>query len=207
MALVDHEYRFICIDVGSYGSNSDGGIFAKSELGKALDNNQLHIPPDKHLPGALHLGNMPHVIVGDEAFPLKRHIMRPYPGSDLDDNKRIYNYRLSRARRIVENAFGILAARWRIYQRRIQLHPKNVDKIIKATCVLHNYLQKTSSSAANSEEIGYETRAAAIQALRLSGNRASREAIEIREKFTNYFTSPAGEVLWQRNACFGQAHD
>ena len=150
---------------------------------------------------------MPHVIVGDEAFPLKRYIMRPYPGSDLNVDKRIYNYRLSRARRIVENAFGILAARWRVYQRRIQLHPKNADKVIKATCVLHNYLQKTSSCAATPGETGSEGRAAAIQALRLSGNRASREAIETREKFKNYFTSPAGEVLWQRNVCFGQANN
>lgn len=49
----------------------------------------------------------PYVFVGDEAFPLKPYLLRPYPGRAVDSQqKRIYNYRLSRARRVVENAFG-----------------------------------------------------------------------------------------------------
>ncbi|KAK3753530.1 hypothetical protein RRG08_060643 [Elysia crispata] len=82
----------------------------------------------------------PHVIVGDEAFPLMINLMRPYPGSDLNDAKRIYNYRLSRARRISENAFGILANRWRMYHRKLSLPPENVNCAVKATIVLHNML-------------------------------------------------------------------
>ena len=56
LALADAEYRFSVIDVGSYGSNSDGGIFAQSPLGKGLVKGKLTIPPPKALSGAEELG-------------------------------------------------------------------------------------------------------------------------------------------------------
>jgi len=59
LALVDHNYNFTCIDIGIYGSNSDGGIFAKSSLKKALERNKLNVPHES-------------VILGDEM----RHFLR-----------------------------------------------------------------------------------------------------------------------------------
>uniref|UniRef100_A0A8D3C299 DDE Tnp4 domain-containing protein n=1 Tax=Scophthalmus maximus TaxID=52904 RepID=A0A8D3C299_SCOMX len=128
LALVDADYRFRCIQVGDFGRRSDGG------------NNTLHVPPRTSLPGAAQLGDVPHVMVGDAAFPLKPYSMRPYPGHNLIARKRIFNYRLSRARMVVENAFGILASLWRIFHRRINLHPQNVDRLAVAACILHNFL-------------------------------------------------------------------
>ena len=52
------------------------------------------------------------MIVADEGLPLKRYLLRPYGGKYLPDEKRIFNYRLSRARRVSENAFGILIQRY-----------------------------------------------------------------------------------------------
>jgi len=68
--------------------------------------------------------------------------MRPYPGSQSkgDIEKSIFNYRLSQARRVVENAFGILSQKFQIYHRTLQSLPENVN-IIFATCILHNYLR------------------------------------------------------------------
>jgi hypothetical protein len=72
LALVDTNYKFIAVDVGTYGSCSDGGVFENSSLGAELGEDSLHLPPDKPLPGIDE--PMPHVIVGDEAFPLKIYI-------------------------------------------------------------------------------------------------------------------------------------
>lgn len=106
LALVEAHYNFIVVDVGSYGKNSDDGILNHSMLGKALGQNKLDILEKAALPA----NEVPFVIIGDEAFPLKTYLLRPYPGKNLDCNeKRIYNYRICRARIVVENAFGILS--------------------------------------------------------------------------------------------------
>ena len=69
LALVDAQYNFIAVDVGSYGKNSDGGILAHSNLGEALENGTFRLPPDEPLPGTSI--SVPYVIVGDmdEHFP------------------------------------------------------------------------------------------------------------------------------------------
>ena len=144
MALVDANYKFIFVDIGYYGSNADGTVFSKSEFGQMYLQDELDVPEPKPLSNAVELGNLPHVIVADKAFLLKPNIMRPYPrarnGARLPHDKQIYNYRLSRARRLVENAFGILAQRWHCFSRRLQLKTETVVKIVQASCVLHNYL-------------------------------------------------------------------
>ena len=152
MALVDANYKFITVDVGDYGSNADGAVFRKSAFGQRFLDNDMDVPPPKTIPNAEHLGSLPYVIVADESFPLKPNIMRPYPkvktAARLPREVQIFNYQLSRARRIVENAFGILAQRFRLYNRRLQLKPTTVKFIVKATCVLHNYLREHSTIAA-----------------------------------------------------------
>ena len=80
--------------------------------------------------------------MGDDAFPLKENLMKPYPFRALSYEKRTFNYRLSRARRIVENAFGIRPNCFRVFLSPIQFEPKIVEKITVASCVLHNYLRE-----------------------------------------------------------------
>lgn len=82
------------------------GIFLKSNLGKAIKEKLLDFPPPKRLPNSDIV--CPSVVLGDEAFPLLENLLKPYPRQQglHDRTKAVFNYRLSRARRITENAFG-----------------------------------------------------------------------------------------------------
>lgn len=110
------EKMYVCVCVYNFTMScvcafrcSDGGIFAESELREGIENGSLNLPePEPYAEG---LDPQPFAIVADAAFPLRTWLMKPFPQRGLEGACRIYNYRLSRARRIVENAFGILGHR------------------------------------------------------------------------------------------------
>ena len=155
-----------------------------------------------------HIGLMPHCIVADEAFPLRIDLMRPYPRHSKNENlpeyKAIFNYRLSRARRIVENTFGILAQHWRLLNRCIQLKEQNVVQVIKACCVLHNFLQDTPSYTDRST-LQVDTQGNVLipdggpilNVAYLRGYHSAKDALQTRELFKDYFVSPQGALPWQ----------
>ncbi|OWA54281.1 hypothetical protein BV898_18689 [Hypsibius exemplaris] len=219
LAVVDANYLFRIISTGTNGKQSDGGIFANSTFGRKLEAGDLNIPGPAPLPRTNIMS--PHVFVADEAFPLKENLMRPFPGRDLSGNhrNRIHNYRLSRARRPVENAFGILAARWRIFRRPIECSPDTVDKIVMACVCLHNFL-RTETGLSNSstyvptgfvdtddrdgdyrEMIHSDT---GMSAIRRSGNHGSGRAAEIRETYADYFLSHEGFLKFQDDMIYGK---
>ncbi|CAC5355615.1 unnamed protein product [Mytilus coruscus] len=157
MALVDANYRFTYVDVGSNGRN--------------------YLEDTK---------KVPFVVVGDEAFPLKEYLMKPYPQrGGLDDSQRIFYYRLSRARRIVENAFGILCNRFRVLRAPILSSPDKVEKIVLCCCALHNFLRpenQTVNDAENGQDIG-----TGLRKVPRGGSRNSCQARQIRDEFKEYF--------------------
>lgn len=204
MAVADAQCKFIMIDVGGYGKNSDGSIFANCNFGKSFREGKLDFPDDMPLPGTEEA--MPHVLVGDEAFPLHRNLMRPYPGDELSnhEDKKIFNLRLSRARNTSEDSFGILTKRFRVYQRRLEMKPKHVNKVVLATCCLHNFL-KSDCPTLLAEIIENEGPAknpdnGVLQDLRNVGGAFAGSAYLVREKFKDYFSSPSGSVEWQVRA-------
>lgn len=110
----------------------------------------------------------------------------------------------------MENAFGILSARWRTLLHTINLAPKNVDLVVKAACLLHNFLLAHGEDSADygdredtfgnlaegrwREEVGRNV----LQSVESThARRHSREAAESRETFTRYFSSPTGAIPWQ----------
>lgn len=143
MTVTDAKYRFIYIDVGANGRISDGGVFKNTSFAKALSENKLPLPAPVPLPGRDE--PIPFFLVADDAFALSDNLMKPYPQQNLNGLQRIFNYRLSRARRISENGFGLLAARFRIFHKPINLDPIKTRLIITACCGLHNYLMMKSN--------------------------------------------------------------
>ena len=91
MCIADANYRIIYSSYGHYGSNSDGGIFDRSELKKKLDSGSLNIPQPAPLVGTDQI--IPFFFLADAAFPLLPNLMKPYAGDVLDKNRRVYNYR------------------------------------------------------------------------------------------------------------------
>ena len=88
---------------------------------------------------------LPHVIVADDAFPLRKNIMKPFSTRNQPAPNRIFNYYLSRARRVVENAFGAFEPGLSHLQKAHLIKSKKVETIVLATCVLHNFLLSKSS--------------------------------------------------------------
>lgn len=114
LAVVDADYRFITVQEGDFGRSSDGGVYSGSDLGKDMEEKTLEVPADFPLPGSGQQGEAPFTMVRDAAYPLKTYLMRQFPGQHLPRLRNIFNYRLSRARMVVECTSGIRAARWRV---------------------------------------------------------------------------------------------
>lgn len=198
MAVVDHNYCFSYIDVGCNGRVSDGGVFRNCSLYQELEN------------GVLPEG---YVLVGDNAFPLKEYLLKPYPGNRLTLQQIFFNYRLSRARRIVENGFGILAARFRVFEKPMPFSPEKIVKIVKTCCALHNWLRRTKLQNKQYEytvdtedfETGTvvsgnwrnEPQPLGMQPLPASlSNRSSQRSTDRRDRYAQYFVG-SGSVPWQ----------
>ncbi|XP_032685708.1 protein ANTAGONIST OF LIKE HETEROCHROMATIN PROTEIN 1-like isoform X2 [Odontomachus brunneus] len=203
MVVADANYRISLLDIGAPGRRSDSGVFYASEIGKRLQNGTLSIPPPRPVE---HAGqSLPFMLVGDEAFPLTQYMLRPYPRSGrLDRRKNVFNYRLSRARRIVENVFGILSARMRIFRKPIIASIPTTTKIIKATTCLHNFIISEELNKPHTER-RYMTISANERELRETGlenvgifdrSRPTKSSAQIRDDFATFFET-TGAVPWQ----------
>ncbi|KAJ8958212.1 hypothetical protein NQ314_006437 [Rhamnusium bicolor] len=183
-AWVDDQYCFEYIDVGANGRASDGGAYAKSTLKSALENNALNIPSNT-------------VFLADDAFPLKEYLLKPYShhGPLTIKEKIIFNYRLSRARRIVEYAFGILVSRFRVVEKPIALCPEKADSIVKAACALHNWLRKTTTtyiSRGSVDEEDFENGTILNGSWRHEIKGTGLPDLTITNETRNYFKTAAG---------------
>ena len=208
-ALVDANYRFMYIKAGINGSVSDSTVFESTKLYEKLMKGQLKLPVDGPLPGTNI--EVPYVFLGDSAFAVNKHFMKPYSIRNISHNRRIFNYRLSRARRVTENAFGILSSRFRIFRSSIGINLDNVDHVILACCALHNYLstvnpmyqltdatehqQDTTNSTAPGE---WSLNSELVPLCHSTNKKRYEDGINVREKFTQFFNNE-GSIPFQEN--------
>ena len=145
LGVSDANYKFTLADIGDSGRQSDGSVYANSNLGYAIENKLLKVPPDSKIThGSTKIS--PYVFVGDDAFGLKRHMMKLFPFSTLHETKLIFNYRFRHARRVIENTFGICASCFRVFHRPIIAKVQNVIAITKAVVVVHNFLMSLNGA-------------------------------------------------------------
>ncbi|XP_046991873.1 protein ALP1-like [Schistocerca americana] len=142
MAVANANYEFVNCDVGTDGRVSNGGVLQNTKFYKLLVNNSLKIPQPQRIANLQEIGLMEYVFVGDDAFTIHNDLMKPYRQEKLSKEERIFNYRLSRACRVVENTFGVLASRFRICHTAINLKLENIDTVVLTYCVLHNFLRR-----------------------------------------------------------------
>ena len=145
--------------------------------------------------------------------------MKPYPNQNLSIEQRIFNYRLSRARRVIDNTFGIATPRVRVFRRPIIAKTEKVKSITKAVVALHKYLMKKCPQN-NENNYNYcptwyidrdsrlgitlgdwrkeQANSAGLQQIsQMGSNNYSRDAKEVRDDFRNYFCSTEGSLDWQ----------
>lgn len=142
--------------------------------------------------------------------------MKPYTGQKPGSSpERIFNYRLSRARRIIENVFGILSSKFRVLLKTIALHPDKVESVVLSCIYLHNFLRRNATSKSSYTPPGsFDSEDSdgnlipgswrsdledteSLITLQNIPKRASIESQEIRNEFRDYFISAEGAVPWQ----------
>ena len=96
LALADADYKFIKVSVAEYGSASNCEVFNESELKELVEGGELGFPNPEPLPGLTE--NLPNFFLGDETFPMRTWMIKPYSRMRLGQDERIFNYRLARAR-------------------------------------------------------------------------------------------------------------
>jgi len=134
-AVVDFRYLFRSVEIGWCGRHHDSTVLQESDFFTAVEEGML-------LPNSTQVINgvdVPVHIIGDAAYPLKPWLMKPYPTlPNMTALQKTFNYRHSRARMVVECAFGRLKGRWRCLLKRYDGDISTLSVVVAACCTLHN---------------------------------------------------------------------
>ncbi|KAH6928054.1 hypothetical protein HPB50_011007 [Hyalomma asiaticum] len=197
LAVVDSDYKFVIVDVGAYGKQSDGGVLEQSKFGRRLEDGKLYLPRDLDLPNT-------QTVVD----PFKMYKQR---GKFWWMSFCMWSCKW----RCAENAFGILVTRWRILARTMGEEPKQAEKMVKALCALHNFLMHRGTAnedaycgpgfADSVDGFGQQRSGhwrdllaqPPMQVARTQARHFAQAARQVRGLYAHYFYSAVGKVPWQ----------
>ncbi|KAJ8939902.1 hypothetical protein NQ318_023243, partial [Aromia moschata] len=217
LALVDADYNFIFAYCRCQGRISDGDVYMNTGFYQKMCRNELGFPPSECVPQKQM--PLPYVFVADSAFALTENMMKPYAGThNKGSRERVFNYRLSRARSIVENVFGIMSAVFRVLRKPILLQPDKATNIAMTCALLHNFLKRSKNSKSlYNPTCSFDTEneygviqpgswrndrdgITSLIPMRNIPRRAPLFAKDVRDQFSEFFITN-GAVSWQNNYC------
>ena len=176
------EYRFLWIDCGSSGSCSDARIFNRNDLGEKIEEGSKTGGewPDLH-----------YFLLGDDAFALMPWMAKTYSRRQLTKEKRIGNDKISRGRRVVENAFGFLVSWFRVLLGTMEQRPRVVRDIVVMCMVLHNMLRahqgKVDRAPIPANDVEALQNEQAVYVPNENDRNSSREAKHQQDLLKDYF--------------------
>ena len=184
LAICDYAYRFNYINVGAPGRNNDSNVFQRSILPQFLETHPVLKQISRQIAGR----SMEPVILADSAFPLKPNFLKPCPDClDLTPEQHLFNYQISRAHRVIENAFGHLKARFRILCKCLEFEIGNVPAIIQTCCTLHNLCEVVGDTC---DVDWYRETIEPEDRITIVGENKN-EACAIRDHLADYFANRA----------------
>ena len=134
--------------------------------------------------------------------------MRPFSrGINYGNREKVFNYRLSRARRIIECAFGTLTKKWRVLESPLAWKVEHSETIVMALICMHNFIitnelemnpnQRQYLDDDEDETDNDENNIDNDYEINENGATGTRNIL------ADYFVSPAGQVPWQWRYAFG----
>lgn len=175
-------------------------VFARTDFGASIlnDGNSLDLPNNAIIRGQ----PTPFFFIADDAFPLTERLMKPFSTkkkTPFTNEEKVFNYRLSRARRTIENAFGVLVMRWGCLRSEFCCAPEKVNIIVGACCALHNFLISRSTTYATPQHFDrydehgnliegeWRNHQHRLESLDTIRGRPNSQASNIRERLKQYF--------------------
>ena len=181
---VDNNGRFTDIYVGWPGRVHDARVFANSTLFQRGQTKTLLPDWTEKISDV----NVPLVMLGDPAYPLLRWLMKGFPDSgNLTRAEKHFNYRLSKARVIVEHTYGRLKGRWRCLLKRLDVSTASVPGLVGACCVLHNLCEMHGDSFDQEWMEGVNTHESTRMSTNSSTSQSEENAVLIRKAFMTHF--------------------